>query len=662
MSEPVIRSIPLSQLELSPANVRKTDAGERALAELKASIAAHGLLENLVARCLGPGADGTGRYAVIAGGRRLAAMKALAREGTLDEDFPVPCRMTNDAAGEAELSLAENAVRAAMHPADQVEAFKALAGAGSRVADIAARFGVSERTVEKRLRLGGVAPEILNAYRAGELDLEALTAFAVTADRGRQLAVWNEAKEQYHRPLGLAGETHAHRRPGPGLVRRRPLRRRRGLRGGGRHGHPRPLRRGRRPGNLARRSRAFAQARHGQARSRGARSALRMEVGRGGPGDRLERHVPRYGRVYPEPGEATEEEGAEIERLRTRHDELANLDEDDWTDELIAEGEAIEERLGELETAINTRAAYHPERKAVAGCLVTIGHNGELRVEEGLVKPEDVPEAGRTSSEDGDPFSSAVMPPPAAPPDPAAVARKRVGVGAGLADDLRAVRTGIVKSRLAEDFGAAFDLLLFQLARGVFANGYRADALDIAVRETVDRPMGRGSGDGFPEFDERERLLAEDRAALSLGWMDEEDDGDAFAKLRALSESAKQRLFASCVARTVIGQLAFEPSVRPELEAAIARLDIDFAERFRPSADLFWSRITKARILEIARAALGPAWAQAHAKSRKPELAKAMERAFAVGESVPCGITSLARTKALAWTPPGIRSLRRLRR
>ena len=200
MSEPVIRSIPLSQLELSPANVRKTDAGERALAELKASIAAHGLLENLVARCLGPGADGTGRYAVIAGGRRLAAMKALAREGTLDEDFPVPCRMTNDAAGEAELSLAENAVRAAMHPADQVEAFKALAGAGSRVADIAARFGVSERTVEKRLRLGGVAPEILNAYRAGELDLEALTAFAVTADRGRQLAVWNEAKEQYHRP------------------------------------------------------------------------------------------------------------------------------------------------------------------------------------------------------------------------------------------------------------------------------------------------------------------------------------------------------------------------------------------------------------------------------------------------------------------------------
>ena len=46
-----------------------------------------------------------------------------------------------------EVSLAENSVRAAMHPADQVEAFRRLADAGSTAAAIAARFGVSERTV-----------------------------------------------------------------------------------------------------------------------------------------------------------------------------------------------------------------------------------------------------------------------------------------------------------------------------------------------------------------------------------------------------------------------------------------------------------------------------------------------------------------------------------
>ena len=49
------RDIPLSQLELSPDNVRKTPADASAFTELKASIAAHGLLENLIARAMEPG-------------------------------------------------------------------------------------------------------------------------------------------------------------------------------------------------------------------------------------------------------------------------------------------------------------------------------------------------------------------------------------------------------------------------------------------------------------------------------------------------------------------------------------------------------------------------------------------------------------------------------
>ena len=195
-----IRDIPLSQLELSPCNVRKTPADASAFTELKASIAAHGLLENLIARSMGPGADGIGRYAVIAGGRRLAAMQALAAEGALDEDHPVPCRMIEDIVAAEEVSLAENSVRAAMHPADQVEAFRRLADAGSTAAAIAARFGVSERTVEKRLRLGNAAPVLLEAYREGEIDLETLMAFAVTTDHARQNAVWAAVSQQGYRP------------------------------------------------------------------------------------------------------------------------------------------------------------------------------------------------------------------------------------------------------------------------------------------------------------------------------------------------------------------------------------------------------------------------------------------------------------------------------
>ena len=122
MSERDIRDIPLSQLELSPDNVRKTPADASAFTELKASIAAHGLLENLIARSMGPGPDGAARYAVIAGGRRMAAMQALAAEGALEEDHPVPCRMIEDIVAAEEVSLAENTTRRDHRPARRVEA------------------------------------------------------------------------------------------------------------------------------------------------------------------------------------------------------------------------------------------------------------------------------------------------------------------------------------------------------------------------------------------------------------------------------------------------------------------------------------------------------------------------------------------------------------
>ena len=158
--EPLIREIPLNRLVLAPENVRKTPADRVAEAEIKASIAAHGLLENLVARMDGPADAGT--YAVVAGGRRLAAQKALAEDGTFDADHPVPCLIAADTAVAGELSLAENVVRIAMHPADQVVAFTTLADAGLSVAAIAARFGLAERLVEQRLRLGNVAPQLLD--------------------------------------------------------------------------------------------------------------------------------------------------------------------------------------------------------------------------------------------------------------------------------------------------------------------------------------------------------------------------------------------------------------------------------------------------------------------------------------------------------------------
>ena len=103
---------------------------------------------------------------MVAGGRRLKALQALVEDKVLDADHPVPCLVRADDGEAGEVSLAENVVRIAMYPADQVVAFTKLADAGQSLSSIVARFGLSERLVEQRLRLGNAAPDLLDAYRA----------------------------------------------------------------------------------------------------------------------------------------------------------------------------------------------------------------------------------------------------------------------------------------------------------------------------------------------------------------------------------------------------------------------------------------------------------------------------------------------------------------
>jgi ParB family transcriptional regulator, chromosome partitioning protein len=105
-----VRAIALSQLVLSPANVRKTAATAAEDTALEASIRAEGILQNLIVHAL-PG-DGKGVYDVDAGGRRLKILQKLAAEGVINAEHPVPCLVKQPEAA-VETSLAENTIRAA---------------------------------------------------------------------------------------------------------------------------------------------------------------------------------------------------------------------------------------------------------------------------------------------------------------------------------------------------------------------------------------------------------------------------------------------------------------------------------------------------------------------------------------------------------------------
>ena len=127
---------------------------------------------------------GSGKYQVAAGGRRLAALKLLLKRKAITADFEVPCQIVPaDIAQEA--SLAENVQRVAMHPLDEVEAFGRLASEGQTEDAIASRFGASVRHVRQRLALSALSPTLKDAFRKGELGLDAARAFCLVPDHDR---------------------------------------------------------------------------------------------------------------------------------------------------------------------------------------------------------------------------------------------------------------------------------------------------------------------------------------------------------------------------------------------------------------------------------------------------------------------------------------------
>ena len=188
--------VSLSQLRPSRRNVRKT-AGQ-SIDALAASIERVGLLQNLTVIAT---ADGV-HYEVVAGGRRLAALKLLAKKKRTAKDWEVPCLLVADASART-ASLTENVQREAMHPADQFEAFGALVTEGRPIEDIAADFGVTPLVVQRRLKLANVSPRLMMDYRADAVSLDQLMALAITDDHAAQEAAFYDAPQWQRSPSAL---------------------------------------------------------------------------------------------------------------------------------------------------------------------------------------------------------------------------------------------------------------------------------------------------------------------------------------------------------------------------------------------------------------------------------------------------------------------------
>ena len=662
-----LKTVPLAALVATGTNVRKTPAERSAMDELKASILAHGIISSLSVRLEPPGeAD---RYGVVAGRRRHEALQELADDGKIQMSYPVPCRVL-DGEQEMEISLAENVCRVAMQPLEQCDAFVKLLSLGATPEDIAERFGISTRTVEQRLRLTRIAPEVIADYKAGAMDLSTLSAFGNTSDQDRQREMWNRIRNNYHPNAAMVDRLLREQHVPATSSKAKYV----GL-------EAYEAANGRIERNLFGDDEATylidvdlldrlvtekLQAKANALAKRWKWAEARIEFGWD------DEH--NLGRVEPIPGEYTEDEQAEVRKLSEEMDSVAEringggYAEGETEDGLRESYGTLERKLNALQRKVSRRSHFTPEQRRIAGCHVSLGHDGRCHVTYGLVRPEDVPKPAKgphkpAAEEDGEthetpPADVVVVGPTGQPYTGTARERQRTksalekaGLNQSLGEDLRHVRLAIVRHHLAADPAAALDLLLYAVV-GQERRHSHNQTLDASFTETSNVPMGR-MGQGRAAFEAESpgiQLLAE-VDDLPLAWRNQRSERARYEALKALPQADKMRLLAHLIARTLKPQLSLEEHADAAYEATVARLGIDFATEIRPTRGLFWNRLTKARILEIATEVLGADWAKAQAGKKKGELAQAMEDAFADGGTP--DMTAAQKKAAARWTMPG---------
>ncbi|NKB55100.1 MAG: hypothetical protein GKS00_02085 [Alphaproteobacteria bacterium] len=637
--------IPLGKLVKSAENARKTPPTRQQQDELKADIAARGLLQNLLVR-----SAARGKFEVIAGGRRLDALKTLQKAGKLPKTYKAPCVVRTD--DPKEMSVAENVQRVAMHPADEFEAFAQMIDAGQSVADVAQRFGYTEVHIRQRLKLGKVAPELLQAYRDEEMSLDVLMAFTVSGDPDRQRAAWKEVKGHYQvspysvkrlltentvsaaSPLGRFVGIEAYEQAG-GAVSHDLFT----DESDGYMDDPKIVR------ELAQQKLAAEAERLEQAGWKWAKPMIEPDYG----------FAADFDRVYPTPVDPPAKLTKELAKVNARYEEIEATADEDWTDELADESETLADRQVQLNAEIEGYAKYADEDMAKAGCVVTIGRDGAVEVHGGLIPRDETAGAkgGVKAVATGEGVTAGNVgiagTPSTADPEPTGEqkVRKDCGLSQVHIDDLTAHRLQITKAHLAKDYRTAFDVALFSMCMSVLQTYARGLPLDLRLLET----RMTSSLDDLKDT-AADQMLKARRDGLSLAWLNLPAD-EAFDAMSALPAKDKQALFAWCVAQSLHGQLSFEDQASPVVEKVGERLKIPVAKFFRPTAEAYWSRIKMDHARAIGGEILGGPWLRNYAKAKKAQLAKALAEAFSGNGDVPGSVTAKARGEAAKWVPEG---------
>ena len=613
--------VPFNKLRISPDNVRKpAPKGDKQRFKLSIESLAHsilivGLLQNLVVIL---SADGE-QYEVVAGDRRLTALKLLAKKKRIAADFEVPCLLVPDASART-VSLAENLLREQMHPADQFEAFAALVKEGRPIEDIAADFGVSPLVVQRRLKLADVSPRLLADYRAAAVTLEQLMALTITDDHAAQEAAFYGAPE-WQRGASALRERLTERE----IDATHPLVRFAGLdaytaAGGG-------IRRD-----------LFAEGDAGtyltdaallETLVRDKLDALAGDVRAEGwawveavphvsyAERQAFQNAPRQRR------EPSAREARRIASLQTRLDKIDAELEEAYDAEDEDKTEALEPRreqvAGELQAVEEALQGYAPDVRAVAGAIVTLDRSGEAVIHRGLLREAEA-KALRTLERLRQGFGSAEGEAGNDDGGEDAEQPKAASLSDRLAQRLSAHRTAALQIEVARHPQVALAALVHGMVQTVLQDSHYGHDLPLGVSLKVqDRLEGMA-----PDWPESRAAVALRELQRVAGEALPQDSAELFAALLAMEQGELVRLLAVCVAATVDVVTPRATAHQPGAELAQA-VGLDMAAWWQPTADGYFQHVPKAAILE-AVGEFAPSHAARLAKLKKADIASEAER------------------------------------
>ena len=590
-------NIPLNKLTQFSGNVRKTQS-KGFIDELAASIKAHGLQQNLVVKAEGK------KFAVVAGGQRLKALLQLAKEGEIKPAHPVPCMIANGNLDPSEISLLENVLRENMHPADEFEAFRDLVDKGVPVADIAARFGVSDTVVMQRLKLGRVSAKVLKAYREERLTLQQVMAFTVSDD--------HDAQDEVLKNL----------RPGHGSGAIREALTENEIAGTDRRVKFVTLKAYEQAGGATRRDlfsegegavfildAALLERLVSEKLQRAAKSLAKE-------GWKWVEAQPAFGydeksqlrRIHAEPGPLPPKLVREAEALEKERDKL--LEEFEAADEDAEEPARIEEIADRLDAIEDKRGAdvWTPEQLAMAGAVLTIGHDGRPEILRGLVRPEDMPKKEKTAKPAGNGADGAEAEDDQSP-----------GLSAALVESLTAHKSAALAAELQQRPDIALAAIVCAFAGRILRPGYSPDT-SLQVNSSP-QPLNRVEG--------TKAFTTVEQAREKWDRMLPKDEG-LWEWCLKQKQSVLLDLLAFCAATTVNAvRLKRDAPSAERLKHAdqlAAALKLDMKAWFTPNAENYFSRVSKPQILDAIREAKQEPPAPAWEKLKKAELAQEAER------------------------------------